>query len=209
MPLYEAYLILGPTGSGKTPLGDYIAAHGVQGRRCVHFDFGANLRAARAAGAQATHLRSADIETIARVLDEGALLEDDEFHIALGIFNLFASGQTLTEDDLVILNGVPRHAGQADDIAGVLDVCNVLVLHCTPDVIQERIRLNTGGDRMERDDDSIEEIQRKLKVFEARTQPLIDYYRGRDVVIQFVDVDVNTQPADILDASIATRHRAP
>jgi hypothetical protein len=40
-----ALLLLGPTGAGKTPLGDWLEAHGLWGRPCHHFDFGANLRA--------------------------------------------------------------------------------------------------------------------------------------------------------------------
>ncbi|MCX7427258.1 MAG: hypothetical protein NTW96_16720 [Planctomycetia bacterium] len=40
----DAMLLLGPTGSGKTPLGDLLERRGLGGRRCVHFDFGAHLR---------------------------------------------------------------------------------------------------------------------------------------------------------------------
>jgi len=40
-----AVLLLGPTGAGKTPLGEMIEARGLWGMSCLHFDFGANLRA--------------------------------------------------------------------------------------------------------------------------------------------------------------------
>ncbi|MDA0323859.1 MAG: nucleoside monophosphate kinase [Verrucomicrobia bacterium] len=196
---YDATLVLGPTGSGKTPLGDYIATRGLCGRRCVHFDFGENLRTARAYGAHPPHLESADIDTVARVLDEGALLEDHQFRVALGIFHLFAKRAALAADDLVILNGIPRHAGQAVDIATILRVSRIVVLRCTPDVVRERIRLNTGGDRAERADDSAPAIQRKLEIFDSRTQPLIAYYRDRDVEIHPVDVGVDTQPLEIYE----------
>lgn len=39
-----AVLLLGSTGSGKTPLGDLIERRGLRGVRCLHFDFGVNLR---------------------------------------------------------------------------------------------------------------------------------------------------------------------
>ena len=45
-----AVLLLGPTGAGKSPLGDWLEARGLWGRPCHHFDFGANLRAIVAAG---------------------------------------------------------------------------------------------------------------------------------------------------------------
>lgn len=201
---YEAYLILGPTGSGKTPLGDYIATQGLSGRRCVHFDFGENLRTARSCGAHPPHLESADIDTVARVLDEGSLLENREFRIALGIFHLFANRTALAADDLVILNGIPRHTGQAEDVAGILRVSRVVVLHCTPDVVRERIRLNTGGDRTERADDSTPAIQSKLDIFNSRTQPLIDYYRARHVEIYPVDVGVDTRPLEVYETLAAS-----
>ncbi len=44
MKIPKAILLLGPTGSGKTPLGQALEKKGLAGRRCVHFDFGANLR---------------------------------------------------------------------------------------------------------------------------------------------------------------------
>jgi adenylate kinase family enzyme len=40
----EAILLLGPTGSGKTPLGQVLERRGLWGHRCSHFDFGDNLR---------------------------------------------------------------------------------------------------------------------------------------------------------------------
>ncbi|MEE8450650.1 MAG: hypothetical protein V3R99_02015 [Thermoguttaceae bacterium] len=40
----RAALLLGPTGAGKTPLGRLIEQRGLWGVRCLHFDFGDNLR---------------------------------------------------------------------------------------------------------------------------------------------------------------------
>ena len=39
-------LLIGPTGSGKTPFGDYLEQHGIADRACLHFDFGSSLRSA-------------------------------------------------------------------------------------------------------------------------------------------------------------------
>ncbi len=43
-PRNAAILLLGPTGTGKTPLGNVLAVRGWRGLPCLHFDFGANLR---------------------------------------------------------------------------------------------------------------------------------------------------------------------
>ena len=40
----SAILLLGPTGSGKTPLGELMERRGFGGRRCRHFDLGDRLR---------------------------------------------------------------------------------------------------------------------------------------------------------------------
>ena len=42
---YKATLILGPTGSGKTPLGNLIEQTHSNNFKYHHFDFGENLRA--------------------------------------------------------------------------------------------------------------------------------------------------------------------
>ncbi len=42
----DSILLLGPTGVGKSPLGDVIAQHGLFGRLCHQFDFGSELRSA-------------------------------------------------------------------------------------------------------------------------------------------------------------------
>ena len=39
-----ALLLIGPTGSGKTPLGDLLDREGLWHRRCCHFDFGERMR---------------------------------------------------------------------------------------------------------------------------------------------------------------------
>jgi adenylate kinase family enzyme len=44
MTIPKAILLLGPTGSGKTPLGQVLEERGLWGHTCMHFDFGANLR---------------------------------------------------------------------------------------------------------------------------------------------------------------------
>jgi adenylate kinase family enzyme len=134
---------------------------------------------------------------VRRVLRSGALLENETFHIAQAIFDAFAAERGLRSRDLVVLNGLPRHAGQAADVDGILDVRMVVRLACSPEVVVERIRLNTGGDRTGRTDDSTADIVRKLRIYEQRTAPLVDHYRAKGVRIEKVDIGARTTPEQL------------
>jgi len=90
MPKPQAILLLGPTGSGKTPLGEMLRARGLgDGRRCVHFDFGESLRRIAAGQMNVDELTGDDRKVIADVLDRGTLLEDEHFHVAEKILRAF------------------------------------------------------------------------------------------------------------------------
>jgi adenylate kinase family enzyme len=192
-----AVVIAGPTGSGKTPLGDALEAAGFLGRRCFHFDFGRNLRAA-ADGVAECGLSAGEIEYLRRVLRDGLLLENDRFALALKILTGFIGGRRMKSDDLLAMNGLPRHEGQADSLEPVLDVRVAVQLRATPAVIMERIRRNTGGDREGRTDDSPAEIARRILLFDQRTIPLLDRYRTRGVRVISVGVGVETTAQDIV-----------
>ena len=78
----KALLILGATGTGKTPLGEFLEGNGLNGRRCVHFDFGSCLRAVADGTWLAPELTESDADFVRSVLESNALLEDGEFYIA-------------------------------------------------------------------------------------------------------------------------------
>ncbi|NQU38803.1 MAG: nucleoside monophosphate kinase [Lentisphaerae bacterium] len=198
MSIQRAILLLGPTGAGKSPLGDYLAAVGLWRRRCHHFDFGAELRRVGRDGGPG--LSATDVAYIGRVLREGALLEDETFYIACEILERFLAAQGVGEHDLVVLNGLPRHAGQARDVGQIVDVRCVIALECGADTVRARIADNSGGDRAERTDDSLEKITRRLALYATRTHPLLDHYRSKGVQLRLISVGVNTTPADIVDA---------
>jgi adenylate kinase len=188
----DAILLIGPTGSGKTPLGEFFEEHGVRGQDCFHFDFGQRLRKT-ADGELDAGLSGDDLDVVRRVLKTGALLEDSSFQIAEKIL----SSELDANDGLVILNGLPRHEGQALSLEEAIHVQMVLCLDCSPEVVRDRIKGNTGGDRQGRTDDMAEDIERKLELFSKRTSPLIDYYRKKGSEIKAVEIGVTTVPSDI------------
>ena len=166
---------------------------------------GANLRAAEKAfgptGAGAppgSGLTAADLAVIRISLATGALLENENFPIAANILGRFAAVRRLTTDDLLILNGLPRHAGQARDLEHDVDMVAVISLECSADVIRERIRRDTGGDRTGRPDDAPGDVENKLRIYAARTLPLLVFYRERGVPVLAIPVGVKTQPQEIV-----------
>ena len=196
--MQEAIVLIGPTGSGKTPLGELLAARGLWGRRCVHFDFGAALRRI-AAGEGSGDFDETEIQFVRGALSSGALLEDNDFHIALRAIRSELAGRGAGEDCIVALNGLPRHVGQARRLRATVDVRTVVVLNCSPEVVAKRIATNAGGDRTGRRDDDIEAVTRRLEIFTTRTAPLVDYYRDAGGSVETIEVTETTTPQEITD----------
>ena len=200
-----ALLLIGPTGVGKSPLGGWLEAHGLAGQRCHHFDCGANLRAA-AGGALACGFSDAELRYVRSILEKGALLTNDTFHLALRILGAFILDRGIRPGDLLILNGLPRHVGQAAGLEEAVRIDSVVVLQADAGVVTERLRLNVGGDRTSRVDDDPALVQRKLATFAEQTLPLIEHYRQRGARIVAVRVEVGTKPEDavrLIDESLS------
>ncbi|MFO7900071.1 MAG: nucleoside monophosphate kinase [Planctomycetota bacterium] len=197
----EAVLLIGPTGSGKTPLGDRLERAGLWGGDCVHFDFGRRLRAA-VRERPADLLSPDELDFLGRVLRRGLLLEDRHFHIARKLLSRFIEEHRsqLGRGSRLILNGLPRHLGQARDVDELVDVTAVIVLDCPPAVSVGRIRTNAGGDRDDRPDDRLDAVRQRQHDFEHRTRPVVEHYRRRGARVVELDVGVRTSAADLAAA---------
>lgn len=193
----KAILLLGPTGAGKTPLGDCLQQRGIWGKRCAHFDFGSQLRSAAERRASAV-LTAADVALIRGVLQAGRLLEDGEFPVARAILQQFLLENCIDDKTWVVLNGLPRHTGQAEALSDVLRVVAVVELRCSAETVLTRIRSNAGGDRSGRTDDDLESVRRRLVVYEERTRPLTEYYASRGVPVLPLPVGPATQPDELV-----------
>jgi len=204
-----AILLLGPTGAGKTPLGDRLEDQGIRGRRLQHFDFGANLRRIAAFSSSMTSgYTTAELSIIRNSLATGALLEDEHFPLARKVLENFLARRKLKPGDAVVLNGFPRHAGQAMRLDRLVDIRLVVVLRAALRVLQDRIRVDADGDRAGRVDDSPAEISRKLDLFERRTLPLVAFYASRGVRVVTLRVTRSSRAAG-LAAALSKRLRRP
>lgn len=188
-------VLLGPTGSGKTPLGQYLVDHPFPNWRFYHFDFGAQLRAAAREGGPASLFNSAERKLIRQILNEGRLLREEEFFIAERVLQAYLGQIPATAEERIslILNGLPRTIYQAARIEERISVPLVVCLECEEGVIVERIRTNVGGDRTGRCDDQEEMIRRKFRQFITETKPLEEFYYQHGAKIIRLPVEPNSE----------------
>ena len=187
----DAVLLLGPTGVGKSPLGDRLSVSGFLGRKAHHLDFGHALRSA-ASEAPFSPYSSDELLFIRGVLEQGLLLENEHFPLARKIIANELDRLGFQSRDLLLLNGIPRHVGQARDMASIATIHACVVLDCSADAVYCRLRENTGGDRDVRQDDGVALVRKKLALFHERTRPLIEHYKNQGSKVYRLDVGERT-----------------
>jgi adenylate kinase len=202
-PRSPAILLLGLTGTGKTPLGDLLARHGWRGQPRMHFDFGAELRELVGRDQPDEEISRADLEFLRNVLQSGALLEDEHFAMAARVLRRFRARDGGCHAWLV-LNGLPRHLGQARAIDTIVDVQAVVYLDYSLETVLARIRTNVGGDRAKRADDDPAAVQKKLRIFHERTAPLLEHYRQRGAAVFTVQVTAEMTAEEMRKAVMAS-----
>lgn len=195
---YKAMLLLGATGAGKTPLGQQMEVMDLWWNNYFHFDFGEQLR--QAVKDESTVLDAEEKARIKSILENNELLEDKDFPIAQKLLLKFIETRKIgeDEDDVIVLNGLPRHLGQANALSDIVDIKFIVFLNCPPGVAHERIKYNCGGDRTDRIDDSYEEVKKKIEIFYDQTFPLIEFYRAQGKNIVEVAIDIDTLPLFII-----------
>lgn len=190
-------LLLGPTGVGKSPLGDVIEQLGLFGRQCHHLDFGSELRGAVSREDRSIFYAKKELDFFHGVLERGLLLENEHFSLAEKIITLYLDRVGFSEHNVLVLNGIPRHRGQAKDIATLARIHSLFVLDCSADDVIYRIRNNVGKDRMDRIDDNKEMIEKKLTLFRERTAPLVDHYARSGQSVYRIQVSGDMTPQEI------------
>ncbi|MBQ9041708.1 MAG: adenylate kinase [Eggerthellaceae bacterium] len=202
-------VLLGGPGAGKGTQ----AAKLVEEFKTPHISTGDMLRAAVAAGTELGKKAKS-------YMDAGDLVPD-EVIIGLVIDRL----QEPDTDAGFILDGFPRTSAQAvalDAELGKLErpLDAALLIDVDPEVIVKRLcsrRMcrdcgfigseadascpKCGGEMYQRDDDNEVTVRNRLDVYQKSTAPLIDYYRGSELLVTIDgDRDPNVVYADVKEA---------
>lgn len=189
-------ILLGPPGAGKgTQASSMVKDYGVP-----QISTGDALRAAVKAG-------SDQGKRAKKFMDAGELVPDE---VVIGIVGERIKESDCAGGFL--LDGFPRTTSQADALAEILTkagraIDHVVCIQVEKEEVVERlsgrrscracgyphhVRFNPpekdgicdkcGGELYQRDDDREEAIRQRLETYESQTQPLIDYYRERNLL---------------------------
>jgi adenylate kinase len=164
-------VLLGPPGAGKgTQAATLIDALGIP-----HVSTGDMLRAAVKAGTPVGQQAKA-------VMDSGELVGDE---IVIGI-----AKERLSEDDAskgFLLDGFPRTIAQADALDALLGQLDVEIDCCLAlSVDNEAVvqRLLKRAEIEGRADDNEDTIRERMRVYDAETAPLLEFYGSRGRLIE-------------------------
>lgn len=206
-------VLFGPPGAGKGTQAKKLAGH----YKIPHISTGDILRANLREG---TELGLAAKE----YMDKGELVPDE---VLIGIIkNRLAEPDCQVG---FLLDGYPRTIPQADALSGILDeIGKPLEVVLNIDVPDDELVIRLGGRRMcscgasyhvkfnppekngicdscggtlyQRDDDKDDAILQRLKVYQEQTQPLIDYYDRKGILVTVDGTgDIDEVFADICD----------
>jgi adenylate kinase len=164
-------LLLGPPGAGKgTQARILVEEHGIP-----QVSTGDMLRAAVAAGTPV----GAKAQSY---MDAGELVPDA---VVIGV-----AEERLGMDDAsrgFILDGFPRTVVQAESLDGILDRLGTKLERCVSlEVAEDGLvaRLLTRADLEDRSDDNEGAIRTRMREYRTKTEPLIDYYRQKGVLVE-------------------------
>lgn len=160
-------VLLGAPGSGKGTQAARLKEH----LQVPHISTGDLLRAEVAAG---TPLGTEAREVMAR----GELVSDE---ILLGMLeDRFSRPDTRAG---FILDGYPRNLAQADALGQLLQrigqpMDHAVFLEVPTELLVERIAGRAAAEG--RADDTPESVRTRLRIYDERTAPVVDYYRQHD-----------------------------
>jgi len=179
-----AVLLFGPPGVGKGTQGNLL--NSIPGFK--HVSTGEMFRSMDANGPLGRKVRGYTKQGnfVPDALTIQIFRAHIEDYVATGTFN--------PEDELLILDGIPRNAVQVEMITADMNVLKVVHLICRDeDKMIERIRLR--AERENRADDAREEIVRhRFEVYREQSAPVLNCYT-KDMI---VDVPADGEPAEVL-----------
>lgn len=191
----NAILLIGPTGSGKSPIGNILERDALW----PHFDFGNSLRSV-ASGDDDFGLTTEEIDYVRNLLEKNELLPDEKFNIAEKIITSLLKAHD--DAERIVLNGLPRHESQAQDIAKFIDIDLIVYFKCNPEETTRKVRMRREGksqDHTERTDDTDDQIKRKIEIFNKNTLPLLDYFQNEGILILELEITAKTTEAKLAE----------
>jgi adenylate kinase len=196
-------LIFGPPGSGKGTMAKLLAPK----LNVVKITYSELLREEVDSGSELG-------EKIKSFMDAGKLVPDD---ISIEILKKKFSQKDVSKG--FILDGFPRTIDQAKAINEITEIDFLIYLNPTEDVIIERLSNRRvckdchevynikymkpkeegicdkcGGELYQREDDKPEVIKERIKVYEQKTRPVLDFFREKMPFVEYNIDDANVSP---------------
>lgn len=109
-------------------------------------------------------------------MNDGKLVPDE---VVIGIIR-----DRLSQDDCengCILDGFPRTVAQAEALSQILDEKDEK-LDVVVNLVVDQSEIVERLTQRQREDDKIETIYERLKVYEGQTAPLVSYYKGKGIL---------------------------
>jgi adenylate kinase len=211
-------ILVGPPGAGKGTQAERIQ----QDFGLPYFATGNILRKAVAEGTELGKQAKA-------YMDDGKLVPDE---LIVGVLLEALDGADAS--DGFLLDGFPRKISQADALAEALEkvgrkLTAVLLIDVPDEEVirrlsgrrtcaenghtfhvdfdppkQEGVCDQDGSELLQRDDDKPETIKKRLVTYHDETEPLVEYYEGRDLLRRFDGSRTPTEVHDHIRATIAT-----
>ena len=171
-------VLLGPPGVGKGTQAKKVASYLDVPHIATGDMFREHLKNKTALGKKAQEY-----------MDDGQLVPDD---VVISMVK-----ERLTDEDCAegfILDGFPRTTPQADALLNLISIDTVINYRVADEVVVKRIAKRATEEG--RSDDTPETVQKRLDVYKEQTQPLIDYFEKKDML---VDIDASGTVEEIFD----------
>ena len=175
--IYKALLLFGAPGSGKGTQGKILGT--IPG--FYHCACGDVFRA--------VDIRSEFGQAFLQYSSKGQLVPDD---VTIGLWatqieGMERAGRFKPDIDFLVLDGIPRNLNQAKILQSKLDVRRVFHLTCSDKAkVYDRLKRRALKDNR-LDDINEEVIERRLKVYEEESKPVLDFYGSK--LITHVNAD--------------------
>jgi adenylate kinase len=211
-------ILVGPPGAGKGTQAERLT----EDFNLPYFATGNILRAAVADGTELGRKAK-------EYMDNGDLVPDE---VIIGV--ILDALKAEAASDGFLLDGFPRTVPQADALGQALEglgrrLTAVLLVDVPDDEVVRRLSgrrtcvkaghtyhvefdppkhegvCDQDGSRLvQRDDDKPETIRKRLSVYHDQTEPLVEYYEGRDLLRRFDGTRSPTEVHDHVRATVAT-----